>query len=116
MRAAPDAPSRQSAEHEARKAAKRVRYAAEAAVPVAGEPARQLARAAEEVQEALGRRQDAVVAQAVLADLALAPGTPAGYAFAYGLVAGGGHEQAADEGASAQLQRLRRTADRWPGR
>jgi CHAD domain-containing protein len=48
--------------HGIRIAAKRVRYGAEAVAPVAGRPARRLARAAEEVQTILGEQHDAVVA------------------------------------------------------
>ena len=52
--------------HEARIRAKRVRYAAEAATPVVGKPARAFARAAAGVQEVLGDLNDAVVAAAWL--------------------------------------------------
>ncbi|OLT00452.1 hypothetical protein BJF90_35285 [Pseudonocardia sp. CNS-004] len=56
--------------HEARKAAKRLRYAAEAAVPALGNRAARLARAARRVQDILGERQDAVVARPVLREIA----------------------------------------------
>lgn len=52
--------------HEIRIRAKRVRYAAEAAVGVIGEPARRLAKAAAGLQSVLGEMQDAVVAEAWL--------------------------------------------------
>jgi CHAD domain-containing protein len=52
--------------HEARKAAKRLRYAAEAVAPAVGKPAVRLAAAAEELQEVLGEHQDAVTARALL--------------------------------------------------
>lgn len=55
--------------HEARKAAKRVRYAAELAAPLNHEPALRLAAAAEEVQTILGDHQDGVVARRMLRDL-----------------------------------------------
>jgi CHAD domain-containing protein len=45
---------------------KRVRYAAEAAAPVIGKPAKQLAAAVAKVQGVLGDMQDAVVAEAWL--------------------------------------------------
>jgi CHAD domain-containing protein len=48
--------------HGIRIAAKRVRYGADAVAPVAGRPARRLARAAEDVQTILGEQHDAVVA------------------------------------------------------
>ena len=46
--------------HDVRKAAKRVRYTAEVAVPVLGEPAEALVTGMEEVQEDLGAAQDTV--------------------------------------------------------
>ena len=49
--------------HEARKKAKRLRYAAESAVPVFGDRAKALAASAKRVQEALGAHQDAVNAR-----------------------------------------------------
>lgn len=55
--------------HEIRKAAKRVRYAAEAASPVAGTKAVRTENAAHEIQKFLGLHQDSVVARALLADL-----------------------------------------------
>jgi CHAD domain-containing protein len=61
--------------HDVRKRAKRVRYAAEAAAPIIGKPARRLASAMEDVQDVLGEHQDAVVADGWLRD-ALAAGSP----------------------------------------
>ncbi|MEA2591896.1 MAG: hypothetical protein QOD62_1727 [Actinomycetota bacterium] len=58
-----DDPSDESL-HEVQKCAKDLRYAAEAAVPVLGTPARKLAAAAQELQEVLGGLHDAVVAEA----------------------------------------------------
>jgi CHAD domain-containing protein len=55
--------------HEVRKAAKRLRYAAEAAEPVAGKKAARIAKRAHKVQKLLGLHQDSVVARAQLADL-----------------------------------------------
>jgi len=52
--------------HEIRIRTKRLRYAAEAAAPVVGKPARSLARAAAGLQERLGDLNDAVVAAAWL--------------------------------------------------
>jgi CHAD domain-containing protein len=49
--------------HQVRIRAKRARYAAEAAAPVAGKPARALAKALADVQSVLGDHQDAVVAE-----------------------------------------------------
>ncbi|MDO9498378.1 MAG: CHAD domain-containing protein [Nocardioides sp.] len=52
--------------HQVRKAAKRLRYAAESALPVFGERAALLAGRAEALQELLGEHQDTVVARRVL--------------------------------------------------
>jgi hypothetical protein len=49
--------------HEARKASKRLRYAAEAAAPVLGTPANRLVKQVQHVQELLGDHQDAVGAR-----------------------------------------------------
>jgi CHAD domain-containing protein len=57
--------------HEARKAAKRLRYAGEALTPAFGDDAATLAEAAEDVQEVLGVHQDSVVARASLREMAL---------------------------------------------
>ena len=64
--------------HQARIAAKQVRYAAEAVVPFFGSEAKALARQAEAVQELLGEHQDAVVASSVLRRLATTPRVGAG--------------------------------------
>ena len=66
----PTTPSRDRALHDVRKAAKRLRYAAEAATPVLGGGAEELAARAEAVQEVLGEHQDTVVSRAALDDLA----------------------------------------------
>ena len=55
--------------HEIRKAAKRLRYAAESVAPAFGAPAGELADRAEVLQEVLGEHQDSVVARAALQDL-----------------------------------------------
>ncbi|MFE9044048.1 CHAD domain-containing protein [Streptomyces sp. NPDC007818] len=56
--------------HEARKAAKRTRYAAEAAAPALGKPAKRFAKKVKKVQSLLGDHQDTVVARTALDDLA----------------------------------------------
>ena len=71
--------------HEARIAAKQVRYAGEAVAPFFGKAAKALASRAEEVQEVLGEHQDAAVACAVLRRLASAPKPTAG-GFTLGLL------------------------------
>jgi len=57
-----DEASRDEHLHEVRKLSKRARYAAEAAAPAVGEPARALAAAMASIQDALGRHQDSVQA------------------------------------------------------
>lgn len=70
--------------HEVRKAAKRLRYAAESAVPVLGDDASALAARAEEVQEILGEHQDSVVSRDLLHTLALEVYAEGGNPFTYG--------------------------------
>lgn len=60
---------RAAALHDVRKAAKRLRYAAESAVPVLGGPAEELVRACTELQDLLGEHQDAIVTADTLQDL-----------------------------------------------
>jgi CHAD domain-containing protein len=72
--------------HEARIRAKRVRYAAEALVPVFGKPARRFARRAEALQQVLGSHQDAVMTIAWLRDQA--GGATPRVAFTAGRLAG----------------------------
>ncbi|MEU3604129.1 CYTH and CHAD domain-containing protein [Streptomyces sp. NPDC035033] len=63
-------PERDAALHEARKAAKRARYAADAAAPALGKPAKRFAKKVKAVQSLLGDHQDTVVARTALDDLA----------------------------------------------
>lgn len=57
--------------HQARKAAKQTRYAAEAAAPAVGVDASQFARRLKKVQDALGEHQDTVVGRELARKLAL---------------------------------------------
>jgi CHAD domain-containing protein len=59
-----------TARHEARKDAKRARYAAEAAIPALGPPAAKVAQQAKKVQDVLGGYQDGLIAQERLAQAA----------------------------------------------
>ena len=63
LAAVPRADDRDTALHQARKAAKRARYAAETAVPALGGTARRQAAQAKELQELLGDHHDSVVAR-----------------------------------------------------
>ena len=57
--------------HEVRKAAKRLRYAAETVGPMFGKRAKRLAARAEAVQEHLGEHQDTLVARRMLREIAV---------------------------------------------
>jgi CHAD domain-containing protein len=70
--------------HETRKASKRLRYAAESAVPVLGQVATDLADRAEQVQEVLGDHQDSVVARDLLRQLAVQQHLDGGNPFTLG--------------------------------
>ena len=70
--------------HEVRKAAKRLRYAAEAVEPAFGAKAARLAAAAESVQEVLGDLNDSVVTRALLRQLAAESAGRPGNALLYG--------------------------------
>lgn len=74
--------------HEARKKAKRLRYAAELAQPAARGRAGKLARRAKRVQESLGVHQDTVVARAVLRRLGAQAFLEGENGFTFGLLHG----------------------------
>ena len=79
-------PERDVELHEARKAAKRLRYATEAAAPVMGKPARTLVKRTKQVQEMLGDHQDAAVARPVLRELGAHAHLDGGNGFTFGLL------------------------------
>jgi CHAD domain-containing protein len=85
--------------HEARKDAKRARYAAEAVVMVYGRPARAYAKQLTRLQDVLGEHQDGVVTREVLRQLALAAQEHGESAFTFGRLHG--LEQARAEAAAA---------------
>ncbi|KJY44865.1 metal-binding protein, partial [Streptomyces sp. NRRL S-444] len=72
--------------HEARKAAKRARYAAEAAGPALGKPAKRLAKAVKSVQSLLGDHQDSVVARDALHGLGVQAAGAGESAFTWGVL------------------------------
>ncbi|WP_377271456.1 CHAD domain-containing protein [Peterkaempfera sp. SMS 1(5)a] len=72
--------------HEARKAAKRARYTAEAVEPVLGRPARRFRREMKAVQGLLGEHQDSVVARTTLRQLAADADAAGEPSFTYGLL------------------------------
>ncbi|MFG2641838.1 CHAD domain-containing protein [Streptomyces sp. NPDC048370] len=79
---------RDLAMHEARKAAKRARYAAEAARPSLGKPAKRFAKRVKAVQTLLGDHQDSVVARGALRDLGVQAHAAGESAFTWGLLHG----------------------------
>ncbi|MGW1314550.1 CYTH and CHAD domain-containing protein [Streptomyces sp. NPDC002426] len=90
---------RDVAMHEARKAAKRVRYAAEAARPALGKPAKKFAKRMKSVQSVLGDHQDSVVARDALRTLAVQAHGAGEPAFTWGLLYG------REEAAAAERER-----------
>jgi CHAD domain-containing protein len=74
--------------HEARKAAKRVRYAAETLQPIYGKDAKRLAKRVKNVQTTLGDNQDSVVARRVLRTMAVQAHLDGDNAFTFGRLHG----------------------------
>ncbi|MFZ3557534.1 CHAD domain-containing protein [Streptomyces sp. BH055] len=87
---------RDLAMHDARKAAKRARYAGETAVPALGKQAKRFARGMKDVQSLLGDHQDSVVAREALRDLAIQAHAAGETAFTWGLLYGQEQAAAAD--------------------
>lgn len=77
---------RDTALHQARKAAKKTRYAIEPACASLGEPAKRLGRRVKAVQKVLGEHQDSVVARATPRDLAPAAHAAGETGFTWGLL------------------------------
>lgn len=94
VRSAVDADDPMDALHEARKAAKRLRYAAELTEPAAGKPARRLAKRARQVTSELGELQDVAISCAELRTLARAAEAAGEASFTYGLLLGREEEHA----------------------
>ncbi|MEV0346203.1 CYTH and CHAD domain-containing protein [Nonomuraea sp. NPDC050680] len=92
----PPGAERDQALHATRKAAKRARYTAEAATDVLGKPAAKLAEHGERLQDAFGRRQDALVAQQQLIQLATRANLSAADAFTLGLLLAEERHEAAE--------------------
>ncbi|MDT0456517.1 CYTH and CHAD domain-containing protein [Streptomyces sp. DSM 41527] len=94
--AAPPGQARDEALHGARKAAKRTRYAAEAARPALGRPAKKFAQRIKRVQQLLGDHQDSVVARGALRELATQAHHAGEGGFTFGLLHGREEARAAD--------------------
>ncbi|MFJ9976171.1 CYTH and CHAD domain-containing protein [Streptomyces cyaneofuscatus] len=97
----PPGPERDAAMHEARKAAKRARYAGDAARPALGKPAKRFAKRVKAVQSVLGDHQDSVVARDALRTLAIEAHAAGETTFTWGLLYG--HEEAAADAREREL-------------
>ncbi|NUQ97122.1 MAG: CYTH and CHAD domain-containing protein [Streptomyces sp.] len=84
----PPGPERDTALHEARKSAKKTRYATEPARASLGKPAKRLGKRVKAVQKVLGDHQDSVVARDALRKLALAAHAAGEPGFTWGLLYG----------------------------
>ncbi|MCQ0022718.1 CYTH and CHAD domain-containing protein [Streptomyces somaliensis DSM 40738] len=87
---------RDTALHEARKAAKRARYAAELADPALGGPARRTVKGMKAVQKLLGDHQDSVVAREALREIAVQANGAGESSFTWGLLHAREEARAAD--------------------
>ncbi|MFC9845138.1 CHAD domain-containing protein [Streptomyces sp. NPDC060223] len=84
----PSGADRDFAMHEARKKAKRTRYAAEAAAPALGKPAADLVKSMKSLQSLLGDHQDSVMAREALLELGAEAYAAGESAFTYGVLYG----------------------------
>ena len=105
-RTRPPGHDREAAYHEARKAAKRARYAGEAVSPAFGKEARRFTKQMKKIQTVLGDHQDAVVARGVDRELGISAHLAGENAFTFGLLYD--HED-------QRAGRERRTWKRTPG-
>jgi len=85
-RHAPAGPGRDTALHEARKAAKHARYAAEAVSPAFGKQARRFAKRVKKVQSVLGDHHDGVVTRATIRELGVQAHLVGENAFTFGIL------------------------------
>jgi CHAD domain-containing protein len=93
---------RDTALHETRKAAKRARYAAEAARPALGKKAHRFARRMKAVQSALGDHHDAVNASAAAREIGVRAHLAGENAFTFGLLQARAEQEAATYQARAR--------------
>jgi CHAD domain-containing protein len=96
--------------HQARKAAKRARYASEAMAPALGKKARRFARQMKKVQSVLGDHQDTVIARQAERELGISEHLAGENAFSYGLLYG--HHACDGERLQAQAWRTWKRASR----
>jgi CHAD domain-containing protein len=118
-RRAPEGAARDVALHEARKAAKRARYAAEAVAPAFGKDARRFAKRMKAVQSVLGDHQDAVTARGVAREIGVQAHLAGENAFSFGLLNERAHRDALEyqrQAKSAWKRAARHKARRWLSR
>ncbi|SES45238.1 CHAD domain-containing protein [Streptomyces sp. yr375] len=84
----PPGTDRDLALHEARKKAKRTRYAAETANPALGGPAKALTKSMKSLQSLLGEHQDSLMARVTLRELSAVAHAAGESAFTYGVLYG----------------------------
>ena len=99
----PAGPGRDTALHEARKAAKHARYAAEAVSPAFGKQAGRFAKRVKKVQSVLGDHHDGVVARATIRELGVQAHLAGENAFTFGVL----YEQDACRAADLEAQARR---------
>ncbi|MFD8739621.1 CHAD domain-containing protein [Streptomyces sp. NPDC059618] len=92
----PPGADRDHAMHEARKKAKRTRYAAEAAAPALGGPAAGLVKSMKSLQGLLGDHQDSVMTRGALRELAALAHAAGESSFTYGVLYGREERRAAE--------------------
>jgi CHAD domain-containing protein len=114
---APAGQAREVALHETRKAAKRARYAAEAATPVIGKKARRFARRMKTVQSVLGDHHDAVNARDAAREIGVHAHMAGENAFSFGMLNERAYRDAPgyEEEARAAWKRAARAQRKWLG-
>lgn len=106
----PGSPAEEAALHETRKAAKRARYAVEAALPLLDGKAARTAALAEAVQDALGQHRDTLLTRALLRELGVQAHLDGDNGFTFGRL----HalEEARGDAAFAEYAQLRPRLER----
>lgn len=118
----PTGEARDLALHEARKAAKRARYAAEVARPALGgkdgKRARRFVKRMKQLQSVLGGHQDAVIAMNAARDIGVHAHLAGENAFSFGLLQARNHQQAqaCQRQAHHVWRRAKKAARHWPPR
>jgi CHAD domain-containing protein len=105
----PPGTGQEAAYHEARKAAKRARYAGEAVSPALGRDARRFTKQMKKIQSVLGDHQDAVVARGVDRELGIGAHLAGENAFTFGLL-----YEREDQRAARLREKARQTWERAP--